>query len=663
LPERAGSSGAIALLAALAALGAGAGASAASPVAGARNVLIFVADGLRPGSVTAEDAPALYALRAHGTSFPDSHALFPTFTTPNAAALATGHYLGDTGDFGNSLYAGYRLFEHGEFGRQIDGSTPFIENDLALGDLDGHYGGNFLGEDSLLALARAQGYSTAAIGKLGPVAIQDVGELAPRKGAFAVPHTIVIDDATGGEAPPLDPMLELAFDSAGLAHAAPPRLQSPGDSRTPGTHVANWAQQSWFLDVATKVVLPLFGQRQVPFALVYWSRDPDGTQHNQGDSLNTLAPGINGSTSRAAVRHADQELRTLLEYLRTHGDLARRTDVFVVSDHGYATISKRDLDSQGHATASPAAQAHYPDVPEGFLPPGFLALDLAALLHEPLFDPDDRYQPVAPGAHPRAGNGVIGGSGGAAGASDADVIVAANGGSDLLYLPHAQAPQVQRVVALLAALDYVGALFVEDRFGSLPGALPLSSIALEGSARLPEPTIVVSFRSFLPDIAAGLADDPLQHAVLIADTPLQQGQGMHGGFGRDNTYNFMAALGPDFRAGFQDPLPVSNADVAPTLERLLHLQARPRGRLVGRVLEEALRTGKPASGSAQHCVAISQPAADGRVTVLDYQRFEGRLYPDSAQFRPGGPGDVSTCPREQRRSHAGGVIEDASTAW
>ncbi|HXN09604.1 MAG TPA: alkaline phosphatase family protein [Steroidobacteraceae bacterium] len=646
MPERSPIRCAIALLAAGAALGvlAGAGAGAATPAASPRNVLIYVADGLRPGSVTAEDAPALYALRTHGTSFPNSHALFPTFTTPNAAALATGHYLGDTGDFGNSLYAGYRLFEHGEFGRHIAGSTPFIENDLVLADLDGHYGGNFLGEYSLLELARALGYSTAAIGKLGPVAIQDVGELAPRKGEFAVPRTIVVDDATGSEAPPLGLELELAFDSAGLSHAAPPRLQSAGDSRTPGTHVANWAQQSWFLDVATKVVLPLFGQRQAPFALVYWSRDPDGTQHNQGDSLNTLAPGINGPTSRAAVRHADEELRTLLEYLRTHADLARRTDVIVVSDHGHATISKRDLDAQGHATTSPAALAHYPDVPEGFLPPGFLALDLAALLHEPLFDPDNQYQAVAPGAHPRAGNAVIGGNGGASGVDDADVIVAANGGSDLLYLPHAQGPQVRHVLELLAGLDYVGALFVDDRFGPLPGALPLSSIALQGGARLPVPAIVVSFRSFLPDMAGGLGDDPLQHAVLVADTPLQQGQGMHGGFGRDNTFNFMAALGPDFRAGFQDMLPVSTADVAPTLERLLKLRPRPRGQLVGRVLEEALRTGRPAAGLAQHCVAVSAPAADGRVTVLDYQRFEGRLYPDSAQLRPGSPGDRSACP-------------------
>jgi len=33
--------------------------------------------------------------------------------------------------------------------------------------------------------------------------------------------------------------------------------------------------------------------RNKPFVLVFWSRDPDGTQHNHGDSSH-LTPGING---------------------------------------------------------------------------------------------------------------------------------------------------------------------------------------------------------------------------------------------------------------------------------------------------------------------------------------------------------------------------------
>jgi len=44
---------------------------------------------------------------------------------------------------------------------------------------------------------------------------------------------------------------------------------------------------------------------------------------------------------------------------------------------------------------------------------------------------------------------------------------------------------------------------------------------------------------------------------------------VHGSFGRDNTLNNMAAIGPDFKGDYEDPLPVSNADIAPTVMYLL----------------------------------------------------------------------------------------------
>ena len=45
-----------------------------------RNVIIFVADGLRSHSVTPETAPALAAVRAQGVDFQNSHSLYPTVT-------------------------------------------------------------------------------------------------------------------------------------------------------------------------------------------------------------------------------------------------------------------------------------------------------------------------------------------------------------------------------------------------------------------------------------------------------------------------------------------------------------------------------------------------------------------------------------------------------
>ncbi len=127
-------------------------------------------------------------------------------------------------------------------------------------------------------------------------------------------------------------------------------------------------------------MLPLFKARQKPFVLVFWSRDPDGTQHNQGDSLGRLVPGINGPTSLASIRNADDNLAALQAALREQG-LAETTDIVLTSDHGFSTISKES------ATSFAASQT-YKGVPAKQLPPGFLAIDLAHDLGMTLFDPD-----------------------------------------------------------------------------------------------------------------------------------------------------------------------------------------------------------------------------------------------------------------------------------
>src|SRR5262249_34929202 len=83
-------------------------AGAGSRVApGTHNVVLLIPDGLRAQSVDAQLAPAMAAVRDKGVAFRNSHSLFPTFTMPNASAMATGHYLGDTGTFSNTIYTGY----------------------------------------------------------------------------------------------------------------------------------------------------------------------------------------------------------------------------------------------------------------------------------------------------------------------------------------------------------------------------------------------------------------------------------------------------------------------------------------------------------------------------------------------------------------------------
>jgi hypothetical protein len=368
---------------------------------------------------------------------------------------------------------------------------------------------------------------------------------------------------------------------------------------------------------ATKVVLPAFKAAGKPFVLVFWSRDPDGTQHNQGDSLGTLVPGINGPTSLAAIRNADDDLHALRVALRDLG-LEDSTDVIVSSDHGFSTISK------GSKT-SPAAQTDLTGVPAGTLPPGFLALDLARSLGMPLRDPDKADAVVQPGldkTYPSRGNGLIG-----ADATKPDVVVAANGGSDLIYLPQAGAPDLApKIVAFLLAQDYVSGLFVDDRLGDFAGTLPLSAIALSGAAITPQPAIVVNFRSFSTGCSL-----PERCAVEVADTTLQQGQGMHGSFSRADTGNFTAAIGPDFKRGYIDPAPVSNADVGMTIARILGLQLSAKGGLLGRPFTEAM-PGGTLPLFTRGTLSSHAPGPNGLVTLVRFQSVGGTRYLDAAGF-------------------------------
>jgi arylsulfatase A-like enzyme len=577
----------------------------ASAQSAPHNIILFVPDGLRGRIVTPQTAPAMAEIRDKGVNFKNSHSLFPTFTTANASAMATGHFLGDTGDFSNTIYTGYPV---GAAGGTV---TPFLEADPVLRDVDEHFGGDYLNEETVLKMARAKGYSTAAIGKLGPTLIFDHTDKIGTDGL----HSIVIDDSTGSKnGVPLSDEMKAALTKANLALATPSRGENgkAGDSKTAGTVVPNTAQQAYFADVAAKIVLPIFKARNKPFVLVFWSRDPDGSQHNNGDSLNTITPGINGPTSLAGIKNADDNLAQLRKALDDLG-LSATTNIIVSSDHGFSTISKE-------SKTSPSAKNTYPDTPKDFLPMGFLAIDLAKALDLPLFDPNNKNAPVADNAYPKAGNGLLGND-----PAKPDLVVATNGGSDLIYLPNRDKKLAERAVKALLEQDYVSGIFVDDRLGHFPGTLEMSQLGLKGKAVTPNPSIVVNFRSYTSG-----CDEPTNCSVEIADTVLRQGQGMHGSFGRGDTLNFTAAIGPDFKAGYVDPLPVSNADVGMTISQLMNLRAASNGGLAGRVMSEALPGGivpKAVDGSI-----VSKPAANGLKTVVKYQRVLSQRYFDVAGF-------------------------------
>jgi Type I phosphodiesterase / nucleotide pyrophosphatase len=574
------------------------------------NVVIFVADGLRYGSVTPDVAPTMSRIRSEGVDFANSHSIYPTLTTANASAIATGHFLGDTGDYANVIYTGFPV-------TALAGSNvPFLENDAVLQEVKAHFPDGYMGPSSLLCAAHAAGYSAAVIGKTGPAGIQALA---------CAGKTIVLDDTynrpTGPDgAPtgafPLDPALaNLIRLTTGNEHV--PLTPAPAD-------LPNRAQQAWLAMATDEDILPSLAGKHKPFALLFWSRDPDATQHAQQDSLGRLVPGVNGPTAKAAITNADANLASLLAALKELG-LDKTTDVFVTADHGFATIAKSVPDAKGN-------------LPPPAYPQGFLAIEVSNWLGTKLFDPDAGYSELDPsaGEHSARGNGVIGQS-----ADHPFAVVAANGGSDLIYTdgPDARA-HAKAIFDHLLVAPYVGGLFVNDALlksdpKDFAGALPMSAIRMIGASNIPQPSIVVAFRSF---DAKGCKLGPELCAVEIADTSLMTGQGMHGSPSRAETRNFMAAIGPDFKSHFVDRTPIANTDIAPTLAHILGVDltkgSPAAATLSGRVIDEALAGGKAPVVSKKMQSSLAAP--NGFKTVIDEQLVGDTLYIDAA----GMPGRV-----------------------
>ncbi|MDV6321267.1 hypothetical protein, partial [Chromohalobacter sp. HP20-39] len=86
------------------------------------------------------------------------------------------------------------------------------------------------------------------IGKVGPTLLFDHTDRGK--------NTIVVYDSTGGKTGvPLSDEVKEALTKAGLPLATPSRGDNAkaGDAKTPGTTVANVAQQAYMADVTTLV--------------------------------------------------------------------------------------------------------------------------------------------------------------------------------------------------------------------------------------------------------------------------------------------------------------------------------------------------------------------------------------------------------------------------
>lgn len=364
--------------------------------------------------------------------------------------------------------------------------------------------------------------------------------------------------------------------------------------------------------------LPAIKQGGRPFFLVYRLIEPRSSPPENGEARRAY---------KADPRAADAALKAIESALKAL-HLASSTNIVVTGEHGLARTMKVSNTSSARSVMPRQDTL-------GTLPPGFLAIDLLAALQTEdfaynLFDTDNSGALVhlKSHQHPKQGNAFI--------AMDYDVdnpyvTIEAHGVYDTVALADSltrseRRAAARRIVEALLEQDYVGAIFAnETRVGSIPGTLPVSRIAAETGDE-PTADIVVVFAS----MSEGCVQ-PLTCMSVIADTPLDEGEGIANSFSRGGTSIFMAARSPDFQNEFIDRAPASNADIARTIAELLDVELSLSSETKGRVLSESLATArKTGAPRAQKQVIDSVAAEDGSVTRVTLQFMGPIAYFDGA---------------------------------
>jgi predicted AlkP superfamily pyrophosphatase or phosphodiesterase len=582
---------------------------AAAPPAD-RAVLVVVWDGLRPDAVTAADTPNLARLRDAGVDFADNHATYPTFTMMNSASFATGAFAELTGYYGNVLWQPSAT-GNDSAGKPVDFRQPVFTEDYAI--LDGLKAPNkqLLLVDTLFDAAQKAGMVTVTVGKNGAAYLQDTG-----RGGLVLDEKAVLPlgfakqlQAAGVALPPTAPNayaageLVLGADNGNPVEFKPVKKLKDGVSSDPTDDSGSLFKGA--LEYLVKIYLDQVLAQNQPRLTVVWLRDPDSTEHGYG---------IGTANWHDAIRANDRLLGLLLARLDALGK-RDKTDILVVSDHGHSNVSGpqdlfplravrdgavAEIDPAGHSASGLVRLADLLGR-AGFT--AFDGLGCTLVSSAGIRKDGSAVYPVQTDT-----DGKLCGKEGQKYQSPPRkvpaelpphaLVVAVNGGSDYIYVPDHDPALVARTVGFLQSRAEVGAIFVDDRYGAIPGTLPLGAIHARNAA------------GRNPDII--LAYDHDENAVLYGTRGTEFAgilgggsyRGMHGSFSPYDVHNTLIAAGPDFRAGFRDLLPTGNVDVAPTIARILGL-ALPHAQ--GRPLLEAL----------QHGAAVGDYHVDRRVQRPD----------------------------------------------
>ena len=338
--------------------------------------------------------------------------------------------------------------------------------------------------------------------------------------------------------------LKLAADNGdptfqpGTRYLADHVTPDPSDRSGAPATAANEYLMSVYLDY----ILP----HKHPDLSVVWLRNPDTTEH---------AYGVGSPNYHAALRAQDELLGKLQDKLVELG-LNESTDLIVVSDHGHSNVSgppdlfplrkvengkTGEIDNEhGYSVSGEVRLAHELTMA------GIRAYDGGGCMYDPVLSgiradgsqlhadkranatscPDYRYAkyttPDYNLLHPFLPREAF--------------VVASNGGSDYLYQPQHDPDRVRAVVRFLQSHEEYGAIFVDERYGDIPGTLPLSIVHLE-NAEGRNPDIVVGYTYDERAMIQGMPGIEFQGVAGHIS------RGMHGSFSPIDVHNTLLASG------------------------------------------------------------------------------------------------------------------------
>jgi predicted AlkP superfamily pyrophosphatase or phosphodiesterase len=362
---------------------------AAAPAGKAKHVVVMVWDGLRPDSITPETTPTLCQLARAGAVFQNHHSVFLSSTEVNGAALATGAYPDHNGIIANREY-------RPEINWQESTAMEGIDT-LRRGDAltSGHY----LTVPTMAEMIQRAGYPTAVAGTK-PVAI--LQDRSNRRTSAASRQSLML---YSGRTIPSSALKSI--------------VQMTG--RDFPTNTLPGFRDRWTTEAITRVAW----SNGVPKLSLLWLIEPDSAQHSKSPAAPTV---------KAALASNDLHLSLILKTLEEKG-VRDKTDVIVVSDHGFSTVDR--------------------------------GVDLVDVLKKAQFKATRKLEDAEPG----------------------EVLVVGLGGASMLYVVNHDVAITRRLVQFLQQSNFAGVIFSRV---PLPGTFSLKQARLE--SRHAAPDVVVSFR-------------------------------------------------------------------------------------------------------------------------------------------------------------------------